>query len=1024
MPELLSSKPTFTPSEALEFSVTHFGLSGQIRALPSERDQNFKISDSSSKEWVLKISNSDTPLESIQLQEDITRHLNLRFNNDTFPACPTGSTETFPHAKNEKTGRSHPCRIVPYREGTTWASYTPINSQHLEQLGVLLGKMTQELQGFEHPGAHRHLQWDLLNAATVVREGVDSITSSEERSLIMTSLKYYEKEAKEKHQACRRSIIHGDANDHNIVINHVNPEESPQIALIDFGDAVHSSTINDLAIAMAYALFDAKDPLASAAKLVAAFHQEFPLQEEEISLLPILMEMRLCTSLTQGAINHAANPDDPYLIVSLEPARQLLRYLGKLPPKLIVYTLRKACGFPAHPNSTNLINWIKSQPKMSPIVDNSFTAKEIVLLDLGMGSPIGFAADSPQAIDRATRRIAEQLFESRASIGIGKYNEPRFCYRANQFATPEGNQRTIHLGIDLFLEPRHPVKAPFAGRVHSVRDNNCNQDYGPTVILEHQIADGPAPFFTLFGHLGRESISHLKEGQNVQAGEVIGYIGTPFENGGWPPHLHFQLMTDMLGYSGNFPGVTTPEHRDVWLDLCPDPGLLLGIDQPPQTPSIKQCVELKKRRQNSISPSLSLSYREPLHFVQGHRQYLYDSNGREYLDGVNNVCHVGHSHPHVVQRISDQASLLNTNTRYLHENLVAYAEKLTALFPAPLNVCFFVCSGSEANDLALRIARTVTRSKETIVIDGAYHGNLSSTIEISPYKYQGPGGFSPPDYVHKVATPDSFREKKRRSDGTSTLNDCHQIDAIIEKLATESKGPPVFIAESILSCAGQIVLPPGYLEQSYQSVRRSGGLCIADEVQVGFGRVGSHFWGFETQNVVPDIVTLGKPIGNGHPIGAVITTREIADSFDNGMEYFNTYGGNPVSCAAGLGVLEVMEEEDLQTHASIVGEELLTGLRSLQTQHPFIGDVRGMGLFLGIEFVTDPDSLSPAADIARYVVERLKSHRILLSTDGPQHNVIKIKPPLPFSKADVARLLNTLESIFNETPLQSLQRRR
>ena len=1018
MPELLSSKPTFSSSEALEFSIAQFGLSGQISELPSERDQNFKISDSASQEWVLKISNSDTPLESIQLQQDITRHLNTRFNDDTFPTCPTGSAETFPCIKSEKTGLSHPCRIAPFRKGSTWAHYTPVKEEHVVELGLLLGKMTSKLEGFEHKGAHRHLQWDLLNAAAVIREGVDKTGSMEERGLIMASLDHYEKEAKEKHHACRRSIIHGDANDHNVVVNHINLGEAPQIALIDFGDAVHSSTINDLAIAMAYALFDATDPLASAAQLVGAFHREFPLLEEEISLLPILVEMRLCTSLTQGAINHAANPNDPYLTVSLAPARKLLGYLSKLPPKLMVYTLRNACGFSAHPNSNQLLNWIKSQPKVSPIVDCSFAAKDISVLDLGVGSPISIAANSPQAIDRASRRIAEQLFESGASIGIGKYNEPRYCYRANHYKTEEGNKRTIHLGLDLFLEPGFPVKAPFPGRVHSLRDNDGLQDYGPTVILEHQIADGPNPFFTLFGHLGKESITNIRAGQQVQAGEVIGYIGSPFENGGWPPHLHFQLMNDMLGYSGDFPGVATPEHRDVWLDLCPDPGLLLGIELPSKASSLPENLTLKNRRQKSVSPSLSLSYREPLHFVQGHRQYLYDSDGREYLDGVNNVCHVGHSHPHVVQKIADQAGLLNTNTRYLHENLVAYAEKLTALFPAPLDVCFLVCSGSEANDLALRIARTVTRSKETIVIDGAYHGNLSSTIEISPYKYQGPGGFSPPDYVHKLATPDSFREKDRRP------HDSLEIDAIIEKLSTAGKPPPVFIAESILSCAGQIVLPSGYLEQCYQSVRKAGGLCIADEVQVGFGRVGSHFWGFETQNVVPDIVTLGKPIGNGHPIGAVITSREIANTFDNGMEYFNTYGGNPVSCAAGLGVLEVMETENLQSHAKAVGMELLAGLQSLQAQHSFIGDVRGLGLFLGIEFVTDIESLAPAPEIATYIVERLKSHRILLSTDGPEHNVIKIKPPLPFSEADVARLLITLESILNENPIQSLHRQR
>jgi 4-aminobutyrate aminotransferase-like enzyme len=347
---------------------------------------------------------------------------------------------------------------------------------------------------------------------------------------------------------------------------------------------------------------------------------------------------------------------------------------------------------------------------------------------------------------------------------------------------------------------------------------------------------------------------------------------------------------------------------------------------------------------------------------------------------------------------------------------VSYAERLCALLPAPLSVCYVVCSGSEANELALRLARAHTRHSDVVVVEGAYHGNTTALVEISPYKFDGPGGGGCPPHVHKVRMPDVYRGLYRRGDAEAGRLYAMELANVCDNVVGSGRAIAAFICESLLSCGGQIVLPDGYLAGAYRAVRERGGVCIADEVQVGFGRVGSAMWGFETQGVVPDIVTMGKPIGNGFPLAAVVTTPEIAASFDNGMEYFNTYGGNPVSCAAGLAVLDVMRDEKLQERALTVGAHLSRGLESLMARFSIIGDVRGLGLFLGIELVRDRVTLEPAAAQAGYVVNRMRDRGILVSTDGPLKNVIKIKPPLPFSSENADQLVDTLAAVLQEDP--------
>lgn len=434
-----------------------------------------------------------------------------------------------------------------------------------------------------------------------------------------------------------------------------------------------------------------------------------------------------------------------------------------------------------------------------------------------------------------------------------------------------------------------------------------------------------------------------------------------------------------------------------------------GLEQLPKAATVR----LRKRY---VGESCKLFFKtDPLKIVRGEGQYLYDEKGHQYLDCINNVAHVGHCHPHVVKAAMDQMGILNTNNRFLHDNLVLCAQKLASLFPEKLSVCFLVNSGSEANDLALRLARAHTKNYDVVTLDHAYHGHLSSMIDISPYK-----ATAKPDWVHVAPCPDTYRGKFRDVDYPGAdlgKKYAEEVKNIIKKARDSGRTISAFFAESLLSCGGQIILPPNYLRNAIKYVHEAGGLFIADEVQVGFGRVGKHWWGFQLHgdDIVPDIVTVGKPMGNGHPVAAVITTVEISKSFKaTGIEYFNTYGGNPVSCAVAKAVMEVLERDNLRDHATRVGNHLLNSLKQLMNKHSLIGDVRGIGLFVGIELVKDREKRIPATEEAEHIVSRMKEEMILLSCDGPDRNVLKLKPPMVFSAANVDHVVKVLDEVLEE----------
>jgi len=1002
--------------EAARLARDLYGLDVTARSLPGEYDGNFHLTAGDGAQFVLKVMHPAREGSFIDLQCQALRHLAKHAEGVVLPRvvpAQGGELQTEITAGN---GTTRLVWLLTFVPGTMLAEVRPHSEELLRSLGRLLGAIDSGLQNFSHSAAQRELKWD-LSAAGWIKGHLSEIADSSRRLLVEKFLRLYDSEIVPALGRFRRSVIYGDANDYNVLVSNPWPLPRQAVSVIDFGDMHYGITVSEVAIAAAYAVLGKKDVLRAAALVIAGYHETFPLQEAEIAALYGLIGMRLAVSVTNSAHRKTIKTEDPYVTVSEAPAWEALERLAKIHKRFAHYTFRYACGLDAVPHHEKIQRWFeKNGPNAASLFDEDLRTAPSLVLDLSVGSEFLGADPHDSETSALTRKISELTDEAKVSIGVGRYNEARLLYTSPLFgvdASLREERRTIHLGMDLFAKPGTLVHAPLDGVIHTLANNAAPLDYGPLVILRHNAGDA-GEFFSLYGHLDKESLARLKIGQCLARGEKFARIGTSAENGGWANHLHFQFILDLLDLDANFPGVAYASQRAVWTSLSPDPNLLVGIPKnrfPEQDPTPQETLTM---RRELLGKNLSISYAKPVKIVRGWMQHLYDETGRAFLDFYNNVPLVGHSHPRVVHAVQKQIALLNTNTRYVHDLINHYAQRLTQHLPEPLRVCFFVNSGSEANELALRLARTHTGREDVIVLEHAYHGNTSTLVDISPYKFDGPGGSGRKPWVHVASMPDDYRGKYRRENAQAGTKYAGHVGEILDVMRKQGHAPAAYIAETLPSVGGQIVFPPKYLEEVYSRVRSAEGVCIADEVQVGFGRLGTHFWGFETQNVIPDIVVLGKPIGNGFPLGAVITTPEIARSFDNGMEFFSTFGGNPVACAAGLATLKVVEEENLQERALRVGTYMQESLRALQERYPIIGDVRGSGLFLGVDLVQDPVTRSAATAQAGCVVNRLRECGILSGTDGPFNNVIKLRPPLIISERDVDIFTETFRSVLGE----------
>lgn len=1004
----------------------YYQLDGVLTALPGELDDNFKLTSPDGNVFSVKIAHAREEAGHLDMQHAMLLHLASQSTGLLLPQPIPNSQKSYITHVTDPIGRPRLLRVLSWLEGSVMATWKPRSDEMLRSLGKALGRLTLGLHGFDHEAGHRFIKWD-LGQTPWVEPHLACILDPEKRALADWAYHLHLSIA-EILPGLRKSLIYNDANDYNILLDN-NSFHPNVISFIDYGDAVFSYTVNEPAIGCAYAVMTLPDPISGIVEIVKAFHTEFPLQENEIQALFPLIVSRLLISVVNSALNLQQHPENEYLQVSDQDAWDLLFKFRQVSPNLVHYRLREACGLPACPQRALFDEWMATDPHFAAVVESSWLQADIHWLDLGVGSQeLGLSRNifDERLLDYHIRTL---LQERAVQLGIGRYDEIRPLYTSDIFSEPGNNGprwRTIHIGLDLFQPAGSPVFAPLDGVIHSFADNANDRDYGPTIILEHKVTP-ELTFYTLYGHLSQVSLLGIFAGMSVRRGQQIASTGDMSENGNWSPHLHFQIMLDCLGKSGDFPGVVHYAERNVWTHLCPDPSLFLRrqflAERLQPTTGIGSTVlknkgaendngdleSLLKSRKRVLGKNLSVSYTQPIKMLRGAGKFLLDHTGRRYLDTVNNVAHVGHEHTKVVLAGQRQMAVLNTNTRYLHDLAVIFAEKLLSTLPSSLEVIFFVNSGSEATELALRLARTFTGSEEMIALETGYHGNTTGAVGVSSYKFDGPGGSGAPACTHVIPMPDTYR---------ALHTDPSQVSRVVERfigaLQYQDKGLAGFIAESILSCGGQVPLPPGYLKVVYEKIKKAGGVCIADEVQTGLGRVGSHYWAFELQAIIPDIVTIGKPLGNGHPVAAVATTRVIADAFANGMEYFNTFGGNPVSAAIGTAVLDVIEEEGLQENAFLVGQYLKECLTELQLDLPIIGDIRGHGLFLGIELVKNPETKTPADKQADHLANRMRQCGVLMSTDGPYHNVLKIKPPMVFSRQDADFLVGTLEKVLRE----------
>lgn len=1003
---------SISSTRAETFALSYFGISARVKALPGEADFNFQLKAEDGQAFTLKVSRPGTSTPELDFQADLMDFLsqkNLPFKIPKTVKTLDGKNYQTVSDKNQEQVF---IRLQTWVDGRMLEKVNPRTPKLLNDWGRCCGNLSKALQNYDHPGAHRFYKWN-PSETLHSRKHQRYFTSEAQKEIANYFWDHFEKKTLDKLPALRKSVNYNDAHEQNLLVNE-NRLERQISGIIDFGDALYSETINELAIACAYAMMHFPDSLKAATHVINGYHQIFPIQEQELELLFSLITARLLITVASSAHNKHLEPGNAYLSVSGKPAWELLTKLRNIHPELAHCTFRAACGLEPCANNLLFQDWITTQkPVFAPIIQ--FGNKKSNVLDLSVGSLDLGNNSNFDTIKKFNTTLSRMMEDADTEIGLGGYGEIRPFYTTDAYKIM-GNSgfrwRTVHLGLDIWHEAGTPVFAPIDGIVHSFANNAHERDYGPTIILEHRVSE-KLTFYTLYGHLSLDSLNRLKTGMQIKAGQQIATMGQASENGNWPPHLHFQIMLDMLGNAGDFPGVAFPGEKQIWFSLCPNPEILTSLNIRPSQNKQKTAPEILQIRKDKLGKGLSISYDEPLHIIRGYKQYLYDTNARRYLDTVNNVAHVGHEHPEVVAAMQRQSAVLNTNTRYLHHNIAQFAGELLATFPPELCVVHFVNSGSEANELAFRMLKTISGQKDMIAIEVGYHGNTSGCIDVSSYKFDGKGGAGAPEHTHILPMPDVFRGQFKNP-STAGAAYADYVHDIIRRVKKQDRNIAGFIGESILSCGGQIVLPEGYLREIYKAVHARGGLCIADEVQTGFGRCGEKFWAFELQDVIPDIVTLGKPIGNGHPLAAVVTTRKVADAFANGMEYFNTFGGNPVSCAVGSTVLKVIQNEKLQENALHIGNYLTEGLQKLQKKHPIIGDVRGPGLFLGIELIAHPDTLEPAAAQASHLANRMMQRGILMSTDGPYHNVLKIKPPLCFNTMDADFLLENLDFVLSE----------
>ncbi|UXY24294.1 aminotransferase [Streptomyces cynarae] len=945
--------PRVAPAEAELIAAEHLGITARAQSLGSQQDANFLLyADDGTPAAILKIANpafSTVEIEAQDAAADLIASARPELRIATVLRGPDGSprrttvdTETGPAV----------ARLLRYLPGGALSGPRHLSPTTVAAMGTIAGKVSTALRDFRHPGLDRVLQWDPQHADRVVAKLAGHIDEPDQRAAVQNATAEAWAHVQKLAAALPSQAVHLDLTDDNLIRR---PDTRPPMpdGVIDFGDVTTSWAVGELAVTLSSLLHhDGIEPH-HVLPAVRAFHAVRPLSPEEAEALWPLVVLRASVLVASGRQQAAVDEDNAYAKAALDREWRIFEQATWLPLPVMIHLVRGVTGMADVPARTT-----QADTPVRPLL-RDLAAGDVTLLDLSTDAD---SMDHGAWMDAGTedRLAAAALADGAASVAT-RYAHARLTRTPALSAV---STATVPTGIDLWLGRDAVVQAPAAGRVLAAAPGRVDLTYGAQALsLSFPRAIQPV----------------VSTGATVQAGEDIVQLSS-----GASVHV---ALRDADGPAA--PRLVRPEYAAGWLALTADPAPLLGLP----VDSDRTCErDLLDRRDAAFATVQEHYYANPPQIERGWRHHLLSTDGRSYLDIVNNVTPLGHAHPRVERAVSRQLRRLNTNSRFHYASVVEFTERLAGLLPEPLDTVFLVNSGSEAVDLGIRLAVGASGQHDVVALREAYHGWTYASDAVSTSLQDNPNALATrPSWVHTVDSPNSYRGRHR---GTDAGRYGPEAVGVINELAASGRPAGAFIGETYYGNAGGVALPDDYLAQVYAAVRRHGGLAVADEVQVGYGRLGHWFWGFEQQRVIPDIVCVAKAMGNGHPLGAVITSKSVADRYRDQGYFFSSTGGSPVSSVVGLTVLDTLRDEDLQGNAVRVGGHLKRRLETLADRYGIIGAVHGSGLYLGLELVRDRTNLEPATEETAELCDRMLDLGVIVQPTGDHLNILKIKPPL------------------------------
>jgi 4-aminobutyrate aminotransferase-like enzyme/Ser/Thr protein kinase RdoA (MazF antagonist) len=973
--------PLVTREEAEQIAAAQFGLAARARLLGSQQDSNFLLVQPDSRGpgraepaavpgrpepavlGVLKIANPAFTSTEIQAQDAAADHIAA-----TVGWLRVGTLQHGPVTVRTGAGPAI-ARLLRYLPGGTLTGQEYLASPVVAGIGTIAGEVSRALRHFTHPGLDRVLQWDLRHADRLVARLAEHVRDPALRALIQDRAGESWRRIQPLAGHLPRQAVHLDVTDDNVVCTTRNGIRSPD-GVIDFGDLTTSWAVCELAVAITSLLHHAGAEPCSTLPAVRSFHRLRPLSPEEAAALWPLVVSRAAVLVVSGEQQATIDAGNAYVTGSLDRERQIFEQAISVPVDVMTELILNDLGFSSSPLRV---------PGFSALVpglgsSGSLGAVRWEILDLSSQSE---ATDAGAWLEAGLEdRLAETALAESEAVAT-RFAAPRLT-AAGTLA--EVSPATVATGVDLWLARPAELTAPWPGELTAA-------GLDQVTLTSHELA---------------LTLSWTGAGE-VASGEVAARESLGQLPAGARLHVNLRAVT-----APPMPPLVRPEYAPGWLALAADPAPLLGLPPGPREPD----EDLLRRRDASFAAVQEHYYFDPPRIERGWRHYLAGTDGRVYLDMVNNVAVLGHSHPRIEAAVARQLRRLNTNSRFHYASVVEFCERLTATLPEPLESVFLVNSGSEAVDLGIRLALAATGHRDIVAVREAYHGWTYASDAVSTSTADNPNALSTrPRWAHSVDAPNSYRGRYRGAEGRRYAAEAAQL---ITELAASGRPPAAFLAEAFYGNAGGMALPDGYLTEVYAAVRHRGGLAIADETQVGYGRLGHWFWGFEQQDVVPDIVTMAKAMGNGYPLGAVITSRAVAERYRDEGYFFSSTGGSPVASVIGLTVLDVIRDESLQANAARVGAHLKARLETLAGRHELIGAVHGSGLYLGVEFVRDRGTLEPATEETMAICNRMLELGVIIQPTSDRMCVLKIKPPLCLDTEGADFFADALDRVLAE----------